>query len=409
MLRWSFRDGRSITVCNNDAPRWGKIAYFNIEDAKDYEEFAVNLTTDGKLLDDDGNEVPPERLSEVASLIRDVNREKAVADYSEPSAFSELEKITDPDKQNDILSKLDFGSTPLETQVLRYQLDSAELKPHYSMRISDKTIVHFSDIFSMNKTRPAIIGFIERNSKVTPHSYYLSGSQGVWRYLPGWTDLKDTPKWFVKNGLEQCLNLPIPMQKALAEIASRTPTATTVDGQTYDDLFFDIAGEVKGDADGLLEFQGLNKLYPPDGIRKSIIGSKPESIDFTSADDPQHPNFSRHTDTWTIDTPTYGRIEVEIFPSNDHELNYMFCRDSKGRTWIAGIDVADSPIKTMGLRKTIFNSRLLTIPVFEYSSTFEAKKYEAPSITTYYSDMWPVFHSKLPVIQRYLDAKKSGE
>jgi hypothetical protein len=84
----------------------------------------------------------------------------------------------------------------------------------------------------------------------------------------------------------------------------------------------------------------------------------------------------------------------------------MFCRDSEGRVWIAGIDIADSPLKTIGTRKRVVNAGKLTMPAFEYTS--QAKDYNPPRVpngNVGYGDMWPVFHSKIPLIKRYLAAK----
>jgi hypothetical protein len=287
MISWSLRDGQDVSINFSDAPRYGTVAYLSVKSSG--QETAFNLNEDGKIVDDNDVELPDDSLKEAQKIMKRLSAEKTQADYSEEPSFTDLHE-TPIEKQTELLTNLVFGTTGEEVQPLTSRLKDAKLTPKHSMQIAEGTTLHLSDAY-WSGSHHAVVAYIERDGKVFPYSYYLSGSQGVWRLLPAWK-MREGVKWHVKSRNEAQLNLPLPVQKALASL----PLASA-DDTTEMSLFYDIAGGVSehGEHEDLQEFHGVELVPLPDAFRHTKTMSEvvqPEEADFSSETDPQHPSFS---------------------------------------------------------------------------------------------------------------------
>jgi hypothetical protein len=124
----------------------------------------------------------------------------------------------------------------------------------------------------------------------------------------------------------------------------------------------------------------------------------PEQLVFNNSDDA--PNFSETGLAWTENTELYGPVQIETFRSKNNKLQYMFCRDSRNRVWIGGIE-NDSKITPVGLRESWINGGDLTTPAFEYydyDGGYGSDKVRSRN----YVDMYENYLSKIPVIKEYL-------
>ncbi len=108
----------------------------------------------------------------------------------------------------------DVGDLRLSAEDLR----SHGLEPKYEVQLGD-VIIHFSDSYPLpfgDGDHAAVVGYVETpDGNVVARTYYLSGSQALWRYLPAWA-----PGWLDKGHTEDSLLVPDEAQVALSDISS---------------------------------------------------------------------------------------------------------------------------------------------------------------------------------------------
>lgn len=296
-------------------------------------------------------------------------------------------------------------------------LDRAGLAPKYEVQSENATILYSTPYFLDNGgKRLAVVGYVKEDNKYIARTYYLSNSQGVWRYLPRYlSDGESGIRWFDKGYSEESITIPIPFQLALNNIVNETHPLQLPKENPY--LYF--AGTARQietrDKDITYHFDvnsvpmDLDFEHYPRFENGRLQKLPPEEITFDRQPSAK-PDFSRPILTWKQITEQYGAIDVEVYPSADGTLQYMFCRDRKDRAWIAGIENATSEITSVGLRRNWVNGGDLTTPAYEYETQVGKSEYaNYADGKGHYVDMFQNYISKIPVIQEYLETKKRPE
>ncbi len=301
---------------------------------------------------------------------------------------------------NEIFKKVkiegdDLNGKKLTPEVLR----SEGLLPKYKITIGETVYFFTSNGYNLTDSRIGVLAYVKKGDEIVVRSYYRSNSQGVWRYLPNYTVDKDGDiDWYGKGYGEESITLPISIQESLTRITSEG--------------IFDVK-------DPDLVFVGTAKKHGKRNDYYEEIESEPKKIDgnFYSRDkkiSPENmrinnessPDFSNRISAWKQKSNLYGEYSIEVFSSKDGKLKYMFCRDSKGRAWIGGIE-DDSELQSTGLKKSWINGGDLTTPAYEYKSQdggYGNRKLSKSG----YVDMFENYLSKSPLIQEYLKSRSTS-
>ena len=157
-----------------------------------------------------------------------------------------------------------------------------------------------------------------------------------------------------------------------------------------------------------LEFTDKDGNQQPLSNIKHFSGT-PESIKFK--DESYGPDFSTVKDTWSMESPIYGKIQYEVFESKNKVLKYIFCRDDEGRAWIGSIECSTEPLNRFGLRQRWITAGALTTPAFEYETQLtneDGQEYFDNNRSVHgYKDAYEKFLSKIPVIKEYTESVKA--
>ncbi len=314
------------------------------------------------------------------------------------------------------------GLSDQETGATRYvernlepdDLDAAGLGPQYKLEIDGKSIL-FSDPYQVSRGRTAYVAYVpnERNDRYVARTFYLSNSQGVWRYLPSYlSDGADGVDWYDKGMSEQSINAPIAMQEALNSILVSRATPPIVPPGNPNFYFAGTAREIGKIAEERANITyrvevdatpvSLPGTFEASAQERRANGAKlaPENIQFS---DPQAaPDFSEGPiETWQQQTSLYGNITMEIYESQDKNYRYMLCRDVKDRVWVGGIE-DKSAVTSVGVRKSWIQGGDLMTPAYEYTSQVGRQEYaNQRDRNGNYVDMYANYISKIPMIRDY--------
>jgi len=314
----------------------------------------------------------------------------------------QIETIKDEEVEN-IFEKIEVRGDDYLGEYLTPEILKKEgLLPKYKVTLGESAVWLSSSGYDAEYGRIAVVGYVENQGKITARTYYRSNSQGVWRYLPDYTMYRNgVITWFGKGYSEESVTLPIAVQRALSEITQDDASILKV--KEFGLIFAGTAKKYDGQKEGEYYEQIETKPRRLDGNFYSEPGKKnpPEEIRLTTK---QSPDFSRLITSWKQKTKVYGPITVEIFPSNDGTLRFMFCRDNYGRAWVGGIE-DDSEVQSTGLRKSWIEGGDLATPAFEYPE--QAGGYENTDLAVHpYVDMFENYLKKIPVIRQYLESKE---
>jgi hypothetical protein len=145
-------------------------------------------------------------------------------------------------------------------------------------------------------------------------------------------------------------------------------------------------------------------FYPPTSDQKV----PPQAMLFRNPD--EAPDFTLPEAAWELSSDIYrGSVRAEVFSSKDRKLRYLFFRDGEGRAWIGGVQIAESPIRSTGLRSEWVSAGDLCTPAFEYKEQEGGygKSRVFRGARGQYVDMFQNYLSKVPVIQEYLASVKA--
>lgn len=302
-----------------------------------------------------------------------------------------------------ILQKVEIHGDPFMGESLTPEILKDEgLMPKYKIQIGDSVVWFSSSGYELSGGRIAVVAYVEKHGQIVARSYYRSNSQGVWRYLPDYK-MNDHGRinWYGKGYGEESITLPVVMQRALSEITREGMPILKLK-RNPDFIFAGTARKLGLRSD---EYYQETEVTPRklDGNFYSDLGrTPPEQIRLSPE---QSPDFSNLLTRWEQDTGIYGQITVEVFPSRDGTLRFMFCKDSLGKVWIGGVE-DDSETQSTGLKRTWVKGGDLTTPAFEY--VYQTNGYGNYGIRNgSYVDMYEGYLKKIPVIQEYLEASSA--
>lgn len=342
-------------------------------------------------------------LEEERKKILDLIRKRPdTKDMATEQVDYQLEIIDDKEAE-EILGKAEVhGDEFLGGKLTAEILKEEGLQPKHKIHLGDSVVWFSSSAYDLDRGRIAVAAYVENKGKISVRSYYRSNSQGVWRYLPDYTlDSNGNVNWFGKGHGEESVTLPVAMQKALAVVTGEgMPILETKRNSEF--IFAGTAKKYGTNKDQYYqEIESVPKklqgdFYPASGK------TPPEQMTLT---DEETPDLSKSISSWNQKSDLYGgNISIEVFPSKDGKLKFMFCKDQAGRAWIGGIE-DESETQSTGLKKTWIQCGDLTTPAFEYKSfnTDQTGGYGNDKIRSgKYVDMYEKYLQKIPVIQEYL-------
>lgn len=340
-----------------------------------------------------GNEVQQEKSEKVEEL----------KEARQELENFQIETIEDKDAEK-ILEKVEIhGDDFMEKFLTPEVLKEEGLLPKHKIRIGDSVVWFSSSGYELDEGRVAVVAYVEKEGKVTARSYYRSNSQGVWRYLPDYTMSEDGEiNWYGKGHSEESITLPVVMQKALSEI-TREDIPVLKLKKNPDFIFAGTAQKFgKGGGEYYREIEASPRRLEG-GFYAERGKTPPEQIRLSPE---QSPDFSKLLTSWEQKTSVYGQVAVEVFPSKDGALKFMFCKDAAGRVWIGGVE-DNSETQSTGLKKSWIEGGDLATPAFEYKTgrTDQTGGYGNDRMRKGpYVDMYENYLRKIPVIQEYLNA-----
>ena len=283
-------------------------------------------------------------------------------------------------------------------------LKEAGLLPHHRLIVEEDRAIWFSKAFDIDdRGRAAIIGYVETDDgKIVARSYYRSQSSGAWRYLPQYRYNLDDERvdWYGKGYGEESLTLPAVLQEGLTHAVDADGGLIRLDEKTREAAFYGTTRDIK--SEGTVYYRSVSRA-PRDirGMPHKDDKRAPEDLIISLEHAPRFDK--RPMRSWTMDTSLYGRVECEVFHSENGQLGYSFCRDKRGRAWISSIEDLASHVESTGLR-TEWISSVLTTPAYEYST--QARGYGNDNDRDgHYVDMFENYLSKIPVIKDYVRSK----
>lgn len=300
----------------------------------------------------------------------------------------------------------------LERHLNIHNLTKAGLAPKTLLKL-DGVEIALSDIFQIGAGRSAAIAYVTTMDGVKVRAYYRTMMQGFWRYLPDYVRRVDGQiDTFCVGYGEESVTLPLALQLTLANLEMEhgvrvlEPSAEPeflVGGTTfaygshqeYQTQWS--SGRMRGDYYQEVSRDPLNQ-------DSYLYRAEQKKAPYTlSVDEGRMPDFREKIAQFSLEMADSGTTKVEGFRSNDGQYNWMFCRDSKGRAWIGGVE-AISPVTSTGLRRDYVMMGDLTTPLYEVSS--QTGIYGDRSDTKGARQcMWRNYLSNVPLIQEYLEKR----
>jgi hypothetical protein len=344
-----------------------------------------------------------------------------------PEAAEEAEqrrgyvKELSPERSKDILAKTEIRGDEWNGERLTPEkLEELGLGPRYEVRVG-KHKVYFSPAYQLGVSRVGVIGYTDVGGSIVARTYYKSASYGaVWRYMPEYDSKIDNKTgrhkltWMGK-GYENKNSVVVAaeMQHGLAEVSNKEiievpdPEFVTVGTARALNRDHTYHGEVEARGRFL-----AGNFYPKSGEKVS-----PEKVGFDEKHRQGEPDFSKRLDHWEqkaldpiTNQPTV--IEVDLFPSRDGEVNYMFCFDREAkRSFVGMIEPRGEEIGSTGMKPHWIDAGLLVTPAVEHISQakgFGNFKKKGKDYNQTYVDMYTRFLVHVPLIQKYEKYRSLG-
>lgn len=314
----------------------------------------------------------------------------------------DLEVVDDEDAL-EILKDVEINGDEYKGKRLTAErLREAGLAPKYEVRIGDTVIWLSSAAYGLPEGRVAVVAYVKVKDKLVARSYYRSNSHGLWRYLPDYFVAKGEIAWYGKGWSESGITLPIGAQRVLAEITKEDAPILDVDEPhgVFAGTARSIVSGKKATFYSEIESQPrlLEGKFYPEQKRGKVLKVPPEQVQFKNPENA--PDFTKRLEQWEQKTDLYGMVKIEVFPSKDGKLKFMFCRDESGRAWIGAIE-DDSELGSTGLKRSWVEGGDLATPAYEHNT--QTGGYGNPQKSQgSYVDMFEKYVSKIPVIQEYL-------
>lgn len=326
--------------------------------------------------------------------------EKAEARIAEAPRFGELTPLSQEESQAILEKYIDQEDG---NDILRGVLITDDILPVASQQLSETTKAHYSRVYNDNG-RFATVAYIETEAGIIPQYYYLSSTQVAWRLLPGLeVSGQDDEKrvWYDKADSEHALTLPAPMQKALASMSEEWHF---IDRDAADEIKREIntSGKTVIGAKYQDKLELLQDPYFHGSLKSNNI--RPEETVISGEHAALAPNYTEVLDAWEQVTPTHSNsVRIEIVPSHDGTVHYMYITDNEGRVWLGGADDVTAPVRPNGLRQGYIDLGAAAKPAMEKRNQAGAFGVE---VTKYGPvDVYQKFLSRVPLIKDYVDSR----
>jgi len=312
-----------------------------------------------------------------------------------------LVKVGDTDAQY-VLDRVEIHGGTLSSGLSAEDIRYLGMSPKYKIEQGGRTI-YFSAPYQVGKNWVAVLGYVRDGNTYVARTYYTSGSQALWRYLPRVT-FNDENKiaWFDKGYSEDSLPLPYQIQKFLGQVMDQEKPKLLQESE-WTLLFAGTTNDQARTYKATIEPSPQKVTFKDDpGAVGGYIA--PEGLDFGHPSD--RPDFGRMLDNYTFISPVYGSLITRVFPSGNGKYKFTFMEDRKGRCWIANIET-NGPLNTLGLSASWVKGGSFTVPAYEYAEqsygygNFDDVVYKAGTTRVRYVDMWKNYLSKVPIIKEF--------
>ena len=236
-----------------------------------------------------------------------------------------------------------------ERKITTRELARSGLEPRFKIGL-DGAEYNVSQAFKVG-SHDAVICYVKTpDGKTVARSYYRSGSQGMWRYLPDYGVRLDSGLWYGKGAGEQQLTLPMEIQGPLNEIAKNSENSDnagqTRDNVTKEECFFGVAKRIQNTP--LLSTREYDRQRRVGEIRdalgKEVHSQSWINLRRQSETDPEHmeipplsaPNFDKQMGEFDLESGVYGKATVRSYRSNNDGVIWAVVEDEYGRACIAG-------------------------------------------------------------------------
>lgn len=342
-------------------------------------------------------------LQQVKLLCREV-RER----YSQREAFEPIIKNLQENNSKIpgiIMDNLSIsGSTYDGKQLTAEALSQFGLEPVHQV-IGDGFTMYFSKIYEGDGKRPATVAYIQNPDhpgSYIPRTYYFSGSEHEWRFLPAYSVGRNgEPDWYNKGWGEKSIHVPIPFQKALDTIALNQEESREVENAKL--AFY-----------GCASFRSLKESYfqsvSQEPIKLDGVFKLPHTPEFEGYKiDPGDIKFNNHefapkmsdgpltswVHEWTDQGGSVHRNFNAVYPSINDEIAYVCSIDDQGRVCMKAAENR-SKIGRTGLRKEWIDLGDLGTPTDEYKK--QSGGWGVDQIGSKYVDM-RYYLRQIPTIQ----------
>jgi hypothetical protein len=277
---------------------------------------------------------------------------------------------------------------------------------------SGKVKYLFSKFFDLEGERVATLGIVDLSGKKYLRLYYTSRSQGGFRVLPALnegTNSKYLPRYDKGDG-ENSLGLPSGVQEVLAHelLTGTTHSLSEEDSKIIREGAVWV-NHTPADQEKYLQWKGSISSF----LQNEFILKKGQTIaanvppgEVTFKKNGNAPNFSHLLRKYESMTQLSGRVEVTVYPSINHHLEYVFMKDHQNRVWVSSILAADAELNSYGVPSIAVFATDLTLPLWEYLAAIP-RNFKSGGVfnphDSKYGSTWK-YISKLPTIRHWYSA-----
>lgn len=350
-------------------------------------------------------EQEPESQPEQLQDVEDVEAVEAAEDAESVLANSEVHG-DDPEVTTEFFKKLDIF-------------------PDYKVEGITERKVYSSGCFEIGNDYVGAVVFVEDEGKFVARGYYKSKTGGaVWRYIPAHSG-RHLGKG---NENKNSVVAPSELQAALADISnsgllesgSAEEYEKALYGTSKQKTVFGPDTKLPGDEDNFT-YYGIRGVQPEGVKLDAVVGDEngfnsnqidPHEIQINN--EQQRPDFSQ---IGKFEWVQHGKdqftgedrnIEIDMIPSQDKSINYMFCWDPvKKRAWIGMVELANEPIGATGLRDKWVDVGKLATPEVDHKDHDPNGYGVKIKGTNSHVDMFPNYAGKIEENQKYIAIKRA--
>jgi len=297
----------------------------------------------------------------------------------------------------------------LSTKLNIVDIQQLGMLPKYKVETGKRTI-YFSTPYYLGKKRIAVLGYVQDGDVFVSRTYYVSGSEAQWRYLPRVRLDKDGKiEWYDKGYSENSLRLPHQLQKVLAQMQDPEKMLRLNDAEQRL-LFAGTTNSERRTYAGVMDPIPQEIIFQHGTVAKGV-SIPPGLLKFSNGD---KPDLDRLIDSYSFKSLVYGQVTARIFNSYDEKYIFTFLQDRKGRCWMAiEINASLDDLTSLGLMPHWVNGGPFVVPAYEYEdqsgfygdSTHVVRDDQNKVL---YVDMWKNYLSKIPIMREFRERYSDG-